>query len=98
MKQKILNLLGLAQKAGYIVSGEENVEVALRSKNCKIVFIANDASENTKDKFTKKCYFYQVECNLDFSSVELSKALGKPRKIVGLIDQGFYVALERLTR
>ena len=98
MEPKILNILGLAQRAGFIVSGEESVELALSKKNVKIVFVANDASEKTRDKFIKKCYFYQVKCNLDFSSIELSKALGKPRKIVGLIDQGFYVALERLMR
>ena len=98
MEPKILNLLGLAQRAGFIVSGEEGVELALKKGTMKIVFIASDASEKTRDKFVKKCYFYQVECNLDFSSIELSKALGKPRKIVGLIDQGFYVALERLMR
>lgn len=98
MKDKILNLLGLAQRAGYIISGEESVEVALTKHTVKIVFVANDASAKTRDKFMRKCYFYHVECNTDYSSEELSKALGKPRKIVGLIDQGFYVALERLMR
>lgn len=98
MKSKILNLLGLAQRAGYIISGEESVELALAKQTVKIIFVASDASEKTRDKFIKKCYFYKVECNLDYSSDELSKALGKPRKIVGLIDQGFYVALERLMR
>lgn len=98
MKTKILNLLGLAQRAGFIVSGEESVESTLKKNTMKIVFIAYDASENTRDKFIKKCYFYQVKHNLDFSSDELSKALGKPRKIVGLTNQGFYVALERLMR
>ena len=98
MKEKILNLLGIAQKAGSIVAGEDIVVNALQKQKVKIVFVANDASANTIDKFVKKCYFYKVMCNLDFSSAELSSALGRPRKIVGLTDQGFYVALEKLMR
>jgi ribosomal protein L7Ae-like RNA K-turn-binding protein len=98
MNSKILNLLGLANRAGFIVTGEESVELALSRQKLKIVFVANDASSRTVDKFVKKCYFYKVVCSLDFSSEELSSALGKFRKIVGLTDQGFYVALEKLMR
>ena len=95
---KILNLLGLAQRAGFIVTGEDNVTNALQKQKLKIVFVAKDASMNTIDKFVKKCYFYKVECNLDYSAEELSSALGKPRKVIGLNDQGFYEALEKLMR
>ncbi len=98
MDQKVLNLLGIANKAGCIVTGEDNVANALSKNKLKIVFVANDASERTIDKFVKKCYFYKVVCNLDLSSEELSSALGKPRKIVGLTDKGFFDALERLMR
>ena len=98
MEDRILNLLGLAQRAGYIVSGEDIVAKQLQKQNLKIVFIASDASENTRDKFEKKCYFYKVECNTEFSASELSKALGKPRKVIGLTDAGFYNALEKLMR
>lgn len=98
MKRKILNLLGLAQRAGYIVTGEDNVTIAMQKQKVKIVFVAKDASANTLDKFEKKCYFYKVECNLDFDTDELSQALGKSRKIIGLTDQGFYKALKKLMR
>ncbi len=98
MRQKVLNLLGIASRAGCIVTGEDNVAMALSKNKLKIVFVAKDASNRTIDKFDKKCYFYKVVCNLDFSSEELSSALGKPRKIVGLSDQGFYAALEKLMR
>ena len=98
MRIKALNLLGLAQRAGFIVTGEDNVEKSLQKQKLKIVFVASDASSNTIDKFVKKCYFYKVECNLDFDTQELAKALGKPRKIVGLTDQGFYETLVKLMR
>lgn len=98
MRNKTLNLLGLAQRAGFIVSGEDNVINALQKQRLKIVFVASDASSKTIDKFVKKCYFYKVECNLDFTCEELSQALGKSRKIIGLIDQGFYETLIKLMR
>lgn len=98
MKIKALNLLGLAYKAGFIVTGEESVEAALQQNKLKIVFVANDASARTIDKFVKKCYFYKVTCDQTFTSDELSSALGKQRKIIGLTDHGFYVALEKYVR
>ncbi len=98
-KEKILNLLGLAYRAKKIVNGEENVLKALKSGKCKIVFVANDASENTIDKFDKKCYFYQVEMNNDFSTEELSKCIGRSLvKIMTLTDQGFYKSLNELLK
>lgn len=98
MKTKVLNLLGLANRAGFIITGGDGVSKALQKQKVKIVFVASDSSSRTIDKFVKKCYFYKVVCNLDFSSEELSSALGKPRKIIGLIDRGFFNALEKLMR
>ncbi|MDY0063656.1 MAG: 50S ribosomal protein L7 [Bacilli bacterium] len=98
MKEKVLNLLGLAQRAGFIVSGEEANLLALQHGRLKILFVAKDASDRTKDKFNRKCYFYKVMCNFEFTSEELSSALGKQRKIVGLTDQGFFVTLEKWMR
>lgn len=98
MKEKICNLLGLANRAGFIVAGEDSVKKALSRGELKIVFVASDASPRTIDQFDKKCYYYKVVCNLDFSSEELSSALGKPRKIVGLTDKGFADAVEKLMR
>ena len=98
MRKKVLNLIGLAQRAGFIVTGEDNVTNALQKQKIKTVFVASDASENTIDKFVKKCYFYNVKCNLDFTSEEINGALGKPRKIIGVTDEGFSDALEKLMR
>lgn len=98
MKQKILNLLGLALRARFLVTGEEAVIKGLQKQQLKMVFVANDASAKTIDKFVRKCYYYKVVCILDFSSEELSSALGKTRKIIGLTDQGFANAIERLMR
>jgi len=95
--EKLLNLLGLAFKARRIVTGEENVIKLLQSQKAKIVFVASDASLRTIDNFKRKCFFYNVPVNFDYTSQQLTKALGKTLvKIMAVIDQGFYESLQKL--
>ena len=98
MKQKILNLLGIAKRAGYIVGGTDSVILEMRKKKAKIVFVANDSSDKTIDNFKRKCYFYNVECNFDFHSDEITHAIGQNRKIIALNDQGIYKAIQKYLR
>lgn len=49
-KEKVLNLLGLAMRAGKLVTGEELTIGDIRSNKAKFVFVAGDASENTRKK------------------------------------------------
>lgn len=96
-KQKRLNLLGLAFRAGKIISGEDLVIKSMQQQKAKLVFVASDASSSTIDKFDKKCYFYNVECIYDFDTDELSKSIGKPmRKIIALTDKGFCDAFKKI--
>ena len=61
MKQdKALAMIGLAQKAGKIVSGEFATEKAVKTGKAALVIVAGDASENTKKMFTNMCAFYEV--------------------------------------
>lgn len=95
-KQQVLNLLGLAMKAKKLVSGEDTVISLLKQNKLKIVFVASDASEKQIDKFNRKCYFYNTIMNNEFTSEELSSAIGKPmRKILAVTDQGFSEALNK---
>ena len=94
MKQEILNLLGLAKRAGKIVSGEDSVLISLQKKKAKLVFVASDASLQTIDKFDKKCFFYNVKMIKGFNSEEISNAIGQNRKVISLIDEGFAKAIK----
>ena len=76
--QRLSNLIGLAQRAGKVISGEELVIKAIQSGKAKFVFLANDAGDN-----------YKVEVSTVFNTLELSAALGKPRKVVAIADAGF---------
>lgn len=88
-KQQVLNLLGLAQRAGRLISGEELVVDAIRKGQVKLVFLAQDAGPNLTKKITDKSKTYQVKVVTAFSTLELSIAVGKSRKVLAVTDAGF---------
>lgn len=44
---------------------------------------------NLTKKVTDKSNYYKTEVSTVFSTLELSDALGKPRKVVAVADAGF---------
>ena len=59
-RNKILSLFGLAMKAGNIASGGFLVEKAVKTGKSYLVVIAEDASHNTRKKFSNMCQYYDV--------------------------------------
>ena len=57
---KALGLIGIATKARKVVSGEFMTESAVKSGSAMLVILADDASDNTKKKFSNMCEFYEV--------------------------------------
>lgn len=90
MANKVLSRLGLAMRAGKLVSGEEVVLKALRSREAKLVLLAGDASDNTIKKITDKCKSYGVPLLIGFTRFELGSAVGKPERVLfAVTDRGF---------
>lgn len=94
-KEKALNLLGLAMKAGKIVTGTEMVISRLRKKNIQAVIAAKDLHANSWTKVNRVAAKSGVPVIRIFSSQELSHAIGKKRKVLALTDHGFYQALNK---
>ena len=93
--QKVLNLLGLATRAGKTISGEELVVKSLKSIN--VVFLASDAGPNTTKKVTTKCNTQNIALIRLFDRNQISKAIGKDNRVVcGVKDQGFADAMLKL--
>ncbi len=93
---KLLNLLGLCQKAGYLVSGYDSVIAEMRKGRLKIVFVASDSSSKTIDNFKKKCFFYHIPVNFEYSGDELSASIGRNRRIIALNNDKMYAAIKKL--
>ena len=89
-EKKLLSLIGLAKKAGKIVTGEDGCEAAIRSGQAALVFVATDASDNTKKKFKNKTTFYKVPLHILFTKDEMSEAIGmQNRATLVVADPGF---------
>ena len=60
--QKICGLIGLATKAGKIVAGTDACIQEIEKRNVKLLILAVDASDRTKNTFKEKCKeFNQLE-------------------------------------
>ena len=97
-KQKTLNLLGLAQRAGKLATGFDAVKLALNKNQVKLIFIGSDVSQNTKDKLAfllRQKKISTIETIEIFSSQEITQALGKERKLVAVTDSGFSKAIKK---
>ncbi len=93
---KTLQNLGICARAKKLITGEDFVLEAVRNNTTKLVFIASDASENTTKKITDKCNTYKVAVNNNYTTLELSNAIGKNnRKIIAIMDNGFTKLLEK---
>ncbi len=97
MKQdKIMSLIGLAQKAGKIASGEFSTEKAVKTKKASVVIVADDASDNTKKMFTNMCTFYNVPIYFYSDKETLGHAIGKEfRASLAVCDDGFMRQIEK---
>ena len=88
-EQKQLNLLGMATRAGKLVSGDGLTTKAIQKNQAKLVVVASDASDNTKEKMQNKCKFYNVPLDISFTKDEISQAIGKSRSICAFTEKGF---------
>lgn len=88
--EKVLSLLGLAARARKLVIGENLAIEQFKHNPESIVFLAKDSGQNITKKVQDKAKTYNITVNRDFSSEELSHALGKGnRKLVLVADKGF---------
>ena len=95
-QDKVLSLLGLAQRAGKVASGGFATEKAVKSRKASLVFVADDSSDNTKKMFTDMCTHYNVPICFISDKVTLGHALGKEyRASLALLDDGFKNTIEK---
>ena len=75
------------QKHGKISFGADSVENAIKKKIVKLVIVAEDSSERTKDKFNRICGEWKIPIIQTADIETLSKVIGKHNKaIIGIHD------------
>lgn len=83
-------MLGFAQKAGKLTSGEEGCRSGAKSGKAFLIILSSDASENSKDIIRSIASQYHVKIVEWGSKDLLGWSIGKaPRAAVAVLDQHF---------
>lgn len=90
INHRVYELIGLARRAGKLISGSYAVEEAIKSGKAKLVIISQEASPNTLKKFSDMCGYRDIDIIRVGSKEELGKCIGKDdRTLVAVTDTGF---------
>lgn len=96
---KISSLLGFAQKAGKVLSGEQGVKTATKRRQIKCLIIAEDSSDRTKQNYRILAHKHDIPCYIYGKKEELGTALGKaPRAVAAVLDKQIAQAIIELCR
>lgn len=86
----VLAMLSLAHKAGKLKSGEFAVEKAVKSRQAKLVVVAEDASDGTKKSYRDLCEYYHTNFAEYGGKAALGQAIGKEfRAALAVCDENF---------
>ena len=89
-KEKMLGYLGMATRAGKLVTGYNTCLDMIPRGKLKLVILAEDVGENTRKKLQDKCDSYEVPLHIGAGAEEMSRATGKIDKgVFGIMDKGF---------
>ena len=99
MDKRLSSILSLCMKAGMLKTGDFASVSALRSREAKLILLADDASGNTKKKYINKGYFYNIPVYICCRIADLSHATGVVnRAVFAVTDSGFAANIEKRLR
>ena len=96
---KVISLIGIAKKAGKVLSGTERVVDSIRKKEkngVKLLLCSADASQNTLKRIGNTSSFYSIPYyKLSVSKDELARIIGSDSlvSVIGITDVGFCKAM-----
>lgn len=85
-----LHLLGLARKGGNLALGEDAVADAVARRTARLLLVAADAAENTRDRGEHSAQTIRVPClTVPFDKAELGGSLGREQcAVLAVTDMG----------
>ena len=93
---RVFSMIGMAMKAGKIVSGEFATEKAVKTGKAFLVIVSEAASDNTKKMFRNMCTFYEVPMYIYGTKEELGHSMGKEfRASLAITEEGFAKSIEK---
>ncbi len=89
-REQLENGLRLALKAGAVVSGSNNVRAALSGEGVRMILLADDASENTREQFESTAAARGISFARALNQDDIGRILGKaPRAVVAILHPAF---------
>lgn len=89
-ENKVFRMLGLATRAGKIAFGNVSVEDTIIKKKAKLVLIAEDSADRTKNNIIRIAEQNKVPYRIYGTIESLSRSIGKDNKaIVSIKDSNF---------
>ena len=93
---KLSGYLGFAARARKLQTGYNTVLGLIEKRKARLVIIAEDAADGTKDKISGKCRSHNVPCVIFGESEELSHITGTGTTMVfAVIDGDFGKMISR---
>ena len=93
---KIISMVGMAMKAGKVVSGEFSTEKAVKTGKAFLVIVSEAASDNTKKMFRNMCSYYEVPMYVYGTKEDLGHSMGKEfRASLAVTEEGFAKSIEK---
>lgn len=94
---RIISLIGLANKAGLVISGGSMVSDAIRSRSKPgLVVVASDVSPDIGDKIIKAATGHQIVCRTAVTKEDFGDILGKaPRSAIAIASGSFVTQMVR---
>ena len=93
---RVFSMIGMAMKAGKIVSGEFATEKAVKTGKAFLVIVSEAASDNTKKMFRNMCTLYEVPMYTYGTKEDLGHSMGKEfRASLAVTDEGFAKSIEK---
>ena len=96
-EQRIQNLLGMAQRAHRVVSGNFAVEQAAKEGTAKLMLLAEDVEEKSRKAYEELADKYRIPLRTALTRESLGACMGKEyRAAAVLLDDGFSKSMLRL--
>ncbi len=90
MRNKVSSYMGLAKKAGQLISGTNTCAFAMKKGKVRLIILAGDISENGEKKIMKEINRSGVKFVKYGKGDELSRAVGSEgRSVFAVCDENF---------
>jgi ribosomal protein L7Ae-like RNA K-turn-binding protein len=95
--ERVLNMLGMAMRAGAVIPGTDRVREAARGGTLVLAIIARDASENSRGKLMPLLAVRGIAHVVRYERGELGAAVGRgPLSAVGVIEPTLAARLQAM--